>query len=338
MAPQKPTFSMRIVKPFVELLRRGGWPPASLRFLDRLDLDARISVDMALEMLEFAVRTSGDPDLGLRAAAEPSPADALLEPVVSACATLGDALLVVQRCFHLLNSAEELSIRRVGGSVFIEIDGAIPGKGRAPRDFLLATLYRTYRRWTGPESKGPTVCFAYPEPRSLRQHHMLFDRVTALRFSAPTDALVLEREDLERALLCAQPERRAAVLRDIDARLAEHPKAPTWSETVRTLILEELRGGNPSADHIATRIGVSRRTLTRRLEDEGTSFKSLLGDVRCGLALRYLIDDRLDVAEIVDRLGYSEAAAFHKAFKRWFGTTPIRFRSDHRPIQLDLDS
>jgi len=87
--------------------------------------------------------------------------------------------------------------------------------------------------------------------------------------------------------------------------------------------------GSPSADHIAARLHMSRRTLARRLEQEGTTFKALLDELRRDLAMRWLVTEDLGVAELGHRLGFCEPAAFHRAFKRWSGKTPGQYRRDH---------
>jgi AraC-like DNA-binding protein len=96
---------------------------------------------------------------------------------------------------------------------------------------------------------------------------------------------------------------------------------------VRKLIISELSGGNPSADHIAGLLGMSRRTLMRRLLEQGTRFQALLDEVRLGLAERALISEDAGIAEIAERLGFAEAAAFRHAFKRWTGMTPSEYRA-----------
>ena len=71
---------------------------------------------------------------------------------------------------------------------------------------------------------------------------------------------------------------------------------------------------------------MSPRTLHRRLEEEGTSFRRVLTDVRRELAARHLQERRLAIGEIAFLLGFSEASAFHRAFKRWTGHAPLTDR------------
>jgi AraC-like DNA-binding protein len=111
-----------------------------------------------------------------------------------------------------------------------------------------------------------------------------------------------------------------------DVLLAELPKAESLTERVRALITEQLVAGEPSAERIARALHMSRRTLARKLDQEGTSFKDLLEGTRRHLALRYVGGHDLGMTEIAFLLGFSQAAPFHRAFKRWTGQTPLEYR------------
>jgi AraC-like DNA-binding protein len=80
-------------------------------------------------------------------------------------------------------------------------------------------------------------------------------------------------------------------------------------------------------DVTARRLATTPRTLQRRLSRAGTSFEALCDDVRKQAAHYYLADTTLSIAEVTYLLGYSEPTAFHRAFKRWYGTTPHAFRA-----------
>ena len=77
---------------------------------------------------------------------------------------------------------------------------------------------------------------------------------------------------------------------------------------------------------------MSRRTLVRRLEQEGTHFKAVLDDLRSGLARRYLALDRIGVSEVAALLGFSDAPAFTRAFRRWAGQSPSDYRRSRRAV------
>ena len=120
-------------------------------------------------------------------------------------------------------------------------------------------------------------------------------------------ASVLERHALER-------------LESLE--IAADPMTP-----VRVAVREQLTDGPPKLDAVAKAVAMSGRTLQRRLREAGTSFQDLVDEERRSAARAYLGDRHLAVAEIAYLLGYSEASAFVRAFKRWTGMTPKQFRN-----------
>ena len=95
---------------------------------------------------------------------------------------------------------------------------------------------------------------------------------------------------------------------------------------VRDVLAGELHGGNPMLENVAAQLGMHPKALMRRLKQEGTSHSDLLDSLRREHAERYLCMPRLNVAEAAFLLGFSDASAFNKAFRRWFGVTPLEFR------------
>ena len=82
---------------------------------------------------------------------------------------------------------------------------------------------------------------------------------------------------------------------------------------------------------IAEKLHMSPRSLQRRLHSEGTSFAELLSELRRDLALRYLRDQRIAIAEVGFLLGFLDVSAFHRAFKRWTGSTPAEYQRSTHP-------
>src|SRR5262249_16896150 len=98
-------------------------------------------------------------------------------------------------------------------------------------------------------------------------------------------------------------------------------------DRMRELIAEALQSGVPTLDQIAKKMATSERTLRRRLEAEGTSFRALLDETRARLARSYVSDRRMPLSEVAFLLGFPEPSAFHRAFKRWTETTPSAWRA-----------
>ena len=115
--------------------------------------------------------------------------------------------------------------------------------------------------------------------------------------------------------------------REAQAAGAAQNGAAGVTTRVRHVLTESLSGGVCTADAVAARLHMSKRSLQRRLSDEGTSFKALLNETRTELSHRYLRESTLSVPEISYLLGFRETASFFRAFQAWTGTTPGAFRN-----------
>ena len=90
----------------------------------------------------------------------------------------------------------------------------------------------------------------------------------------------------------------------------------------------QLRGDEVTADSVAKALGMSARTLRRRLEAENTTFQELRDALRKGRALEHMRESQLTISEIAYLLGFGETSAFHRAFRRWTGKTPAQYRRE----------
>jgi AraC-like DNA-binding protein len=109
--------------------------------------------------------------------------------------------------------------------------------------------------------------------------------------------------------------------------LAKRASEPSPLDRIREIIAEELVRGEPSLERVAKRMATSGRTLRRRLEENGTTFRALLDAARADLARSYVQDRRISLSEVAFMIGFSEPSAFNRAFKRWTDTTPAAWRA-----------
>jgi AraC-like DNA-binding protein len=97
---------------------------------------------------------------------------------------------------------------------------------------------------------------------------------------------------------------------------------------VESLLMPVLHTGDAGVERIAARLGISRQTLFRRLREEKTSFEHVLDDLRHKLAVHYLTGRKVSVTETAYLVGFSDPAAFSRAFKRWTGKSPRAMRDE----------
>ncbi len=121
------------------------------------------------------------------------------------------------------------------------------------------------------------------------------------------------------------PELRQLLQQEIDK--LEVQQADDFSEQVRSLLRSALMTGHSSADQVAELFSIHRRTLNRRLNESGTSFRELSDEIRFEIARQLLQDTAMEIIDIASLLGYSNASAFTRAFRRWSSATPAKWRA-----------
>ena len=188
-------------------------------------------------------------------------------------------------------------------------------------DFALATLVNILRFLCGPRWSPLRVTFARREPADRRPYESFF--AAPLEFGAPLGSVVFDAAWLPRRPV-PSPHGLAA---PVPPPAGEDLDIPIRA---RRAIMVGLAQGNVGVDAVAAALGLSRRTLNRRLADRGTSIRALVASVRFEIAQRLLRDTDLTLADIASTLCYSDVAAFSRAFRTGMGVSPAAWR-DTRP-------
>jgi AraC-like DNA-binding protein len=319
------------VRPFARLLRSyPSVPPKMIARLEAIDPDERIPVSVMLELLRGAVALTGDPDLGLKAAREVAIGDTgVLEHMASAAPDVRAAIELVGRFVPLINEALQFSLHVEGETAIVRLDSrvALP---RAAVDFQQGSFYvATLRR--APLGSMPVfdVLFTHARPARVEEYERTF-APGQLCFNQPFNGFAFDRRHLDLPLPAVDVTLHGVLREYAERVLADLPRSQGFTEKVRSIIVRDLAGGIANATRTAELLHLGRRTLTRKLRQEGTTFSELLDDVRRRAALEYVGRRDLPLAEIAFLLGFSEAAPFHRAFKRWNGQTPVEYRRAHR--------
>jgi AraC-like DNA-binding protein len=326
----EPTYALQVVRPFWAVLRRyPQFPSAALDQADATENDVRIPVALGQEFLRAAVAMTGEENLGLLAARETKLGTfEVLEYVANSAPTWRAAIETAFRYIHLVNEAADFRLEVVNDEVQIVLHSTVE-LTRAGIDFQSAAFHVSASRWVDPLPPELQAWFTYPEPSDLREHHATF-RGAKLRFGAPWNGFVCHVSRLETKLPTTDPSLHAVLREHAERLLAKLAPGNDLVEHVRAQLLATLREGPCAAEDVAARLGVTRRTLTRRLRQQGTSFTEVLEDVRRRAALHYLSDTEHSVEDIAFLLGFSESSAFVRAFKRWQGIAPMAFRRAQR--------
>lgn len=168
--------------------------------------------------------------------------------------------------------------------------------------------------------------FPYSEPVDLTEYDSIFAGA-ALKFGAPFFGFAFDKSDADMPMPGADSALHAILRARVDTLLAELRASKPLSATVRRLIADEIPSGRPTADAVARALHMSRRTMTRRLEQERTTFHDELDAVRRRLALELVAKGDVPLVEAAFLAGFSHVESFHRAFKRWTGSTPLTYRT-----------
>jgi AraC-like DNA-binding protein len=151
-----------------------------------------------------------------------------------------------------------------------------------------------------------------------------------VKFHAEWDALIFDAAMMRLPVIGADNKLFRVLERACQKILGPAPKKQDIVHDVRELVIDRVAKGGTNFDDVARELNMSSKTLERRLAARGTTFSSLLDDIRNGLAKRYLSDTDLRLDQIAYLTGYSEPAPLVRAFRRWTRTTPMQFRAKHR--------
>lgn len=304
-----------------DLLERAG---LTMEFLE--DLDARIPGPTVLALWNALRERTADPLLQLAAPATlPFGAYRIIDYLVAASGTVGEGIDRFARFFGLIADAVApciepdregycLTLRRADG-------GAVPA---VYVDYVFAALVTRMRMRIRPGLEVRALELMQSPPLVTTRHAEVFG--APVRFAAPADRLCFSRQEWEAptetadAALARMLEEHACIL---DQRIPH--AASGFSADVQRAVTGVIPEG-VSAANVARVLHVSVRTLQRKLVADGTTFREIADTARARLAQGYLADRSVSIAEVAFLLGFSDQTSFHRAFRRWTGESPGRWR------------
>lgn len=190
---------------------------------------------------------------------------------------------------------------------------------------FLVMVCRNVSLLTGESLQDWEVMVDWPEPDYFEQYRHL---LPSWKFNQPYNRIVFPSAFLMKPLLFADPVavRHALEQLEREAREAEMTDSPNIVPRVRVRLRPDVNGAYPSLRQMAAQLHLSERTLKRRLQTSGTTYKALLNDERKRRAFVLLSDEGRNVQDVAYMLGYSDPAAFTRAFRKWTGKPPSAFR------------
>jgi AraC-like DNA-binding protein len=313
--------------PTVDLLEGAGLTRESLE-----DPDARIPGATVLAIWNALRERAGDEALQLAAPANlPFGAYRVIDYLVASSATVGEGVRRFTRFFGLIADGIALTIEQNRGEHCLRMEMA-DGRPVPPVyvDYVFAALVHRVRMRIRPGLQVCRVELRQPEPRAADPYRELFG--ASVHFGAAADRLCFGAGEWDAPTDTADAAL-ARLLEEHAGILAERipPEKPDFRAEVQRAIASTVPGG--SAADVAHVLHVSVRTLQRRLVASGTTFREVADAVRDQLAEEYLRDPTVSIAEVAFLLGFSDQSSFNRAFRRWTGESPGRWRRGYRTPQ-----
>ena len=305
------------------ILRRVGLTPELIA-----EPEERLSVRSQIALLDEVAIALKDDCIGFTLARDFDPRElGLLYYVMASSQTLGDSLKRVARYSQITNEALVVGYRE-GNRLIINLSysGVPRHSERHQIEFCMFAVLRLCRLLTGQNLVPQNFSIAHH--RSGGSSEMARFVGTKVEFGADRDEFALNPDVRELPLIHADTHLNDLLLKYCEAALADRRGDVSQLRTrVENSISPLLPHGRVLVEDVARSLGMSKRTLARRLSCEGLNFTEILQQLRRDLSVRYLDDRRLHVSKIAWLLGFHEVSAFTHAFKRWTGKTPSEIRT-----------
>jgi AraC-like DNA-binding protein len=238
--------------------------------------------------------------------------------------------LTVYFHLHVRGAATRLAVgERTAMMAYSAYEPGVEGSEQTG-DGACAVMFNILRSLCGNSFQPEEVRFAHRRPADLGPYRRFFQ--APLAFDAEEYAVVFARKWLARRLPTPDAELQRLLRKQVEVLEAAHGNR--FPDQVRGVLSAALPTGHASAVQVAGLFSMHVRTFSRRLQESGASFRTLVDEQRFELARRMLRDTGLEVSRIAAALGYTDASAFGRAFRRWSGNTPARWRAQQASANM----
>jgi len=269
--------------------------------------------------------TSGDPAIGLKLGNEGRIERFDPAAIAALCSqSFRDAVQRMAR-YKQLTCPEEIRVHSAAGECTVEFAWLLAQEAEPAVlvDLCLSWIFGIGRRGTGNSIAPLRIELARaPKDRELIESHF----GCRAKFKSGRNALVFRTGDLDRPFITHNAELLAMLGPQLDAELDARRSKLSIGDEVKAVLKRMLAGQRPTIQCVARQLGLSSRTLQRRLADNGFTFQRLLDESRRELAHHYLAQASLELNETAYLLGYEDANSFFRAFQHWEGTSPGQWR------------
>jgi AraC-like DNA-binding protein len=271
---------------------------------------------------------ASDPAIGLRLGAETRFERSHPAAIAVMCSrTFADALERLGQ-YKKLTCPEEIRVHKKAEEAAVEFFYV---EATEAQPELLVDMVLSWILTVGQRGTDGQVAPLRLELTRVMQHRELLESHFGcrVRFKADRNALVFRSSDLDRPFVTHNDELLAVIGMQLDSELKARNANMSLGEQVKDTIRRSLAGKRPTLQDVAREIGMSARTLQRRLTDAGITFQQIVEDTRRELASHYLKQSAVELNEAAFLLGFEDSNSFFRAFQAWEGTSPGEWRARH---------
>lgn len=289
------------------------------------DANARLSWEAFDRLMAGSARASADPWFGLHLAEHFRPAHlGALGFAWLASSTLRDALQRLSRYARVINDKLSVVLHEENPNLVVTLSANASSRMDSVReDGQLAILTRCCRVIAGERFNATLVRFRHPEPADSSRYYEFFR--CPIEFGQSSTAMLIALNVADKRLTGSNDEL-ARLNEHIVVKYLAHAAREDTVSRAKTAIIDGLGSGGITETRVAGKLHMTARNLHRKLSKEGTSFKTLLKEVRQELAQQYISDRSLTLTEISFMLGFSEVSSFSRAYRNWTGKSPSAAR------------
>lgn len=334
MEDSSPTVSVSTISDVYHVLLKRGMSEAVLAEKSGIskedidNLDARIPISKLQTMWHIAQEYTQQPEIGLYVGGDIDPARfSVVAQASFQCRTLRDVLQVYARFFSIVNESASLNLREDAEWATLEFTCLSPDwYSISEMERMVITALARCDYLTGIKLRAKCFNFQHDEPSYVDVYKIFCNG--ELKFSQQQTGIVFKKSALDLIVKHGNPYLLSVLTSYAEKLLNKVSPSSDIKTKVKSFIRKHLADDSElDVERAAKALHMSRHTLYRKLKKEDVSFQSLVENVRQKEAERYLLDNSVSISEVAFLLGFSELSAFSRAFKRWTGESPAKYRA-----------
>jgi AraC-like DNA-binding protein len=292
--------------------------------------NVQVPLDKHCRLMELAAQYHRDDFLGLRIGSQVEPRDmGPLGYTILNSPTVLDALKSFVRYLRVYARGCEMALdvnHDVAEFIYTySITEPCALERRQEAECTIAMVKHTLELLTSKKFELDAVGFEHPAPQNTSRHQSLFD--APIYFSQNVNSIRFKADLLDREIVNADARLFEVLESHLEKVLESFVEEEDLVARVGSAVARSLSSGVPNIGDIAASLFMTKRTLQRRLAEEGVLYNEFADEIRRKLAVRYIENTNMPLTEVAFLLGYSHISAFSRAFRRWTGRSPNSFRS-----------